>query len=481
MLRPHNDPKARSAYPKRIFAWLEPDYFRRPRPLRAWRPALGWGVLVLGVAVTAGLLAARDRRAFEAAPVSRVHRLIDDDCQACHAAPFKTAERLWRPDDTVHSVTEAACQRCHFAPEHHRRQVGAAACADCHREHRGDDLRAQTNESACTACHAHLANHTDTARPSDAERAFRDVAGMATHPEFALIAAAETDGGTIAFNHRKHLPPGGLPAADGRAARRLSCRDCHEPDDAGRSMRPIRYDRHCRDCPPLRAGVAGQAVDVPLRRALAALAAAPLPHPSPGGNARSVRAALRDRYAEFAHAHPKVVDVPLDAPPARPLPGAAPDAHAPTAQREWAWVAAQLARGEDALFGRKAGCLYCHQEKGPTPPGAPPALAAAGIRARWLPHSVFAHESHRALDCQQCHAGASQSEHTAQVLMPGVAVCQQCHRPGPLSARADCNECHRYHNRSGEQLWSGNLTVDDLMRGVAPPTRPNETPHGQER
>ncbi|MDR3638814.1 MAG: hypothetical protein P4L84_33715 [Isosphaeraceae bacterium] len=474
MLPSLRDPKARSEYPKELPVWLELDYFRRSRFLRTWRGGLSWGALALGVAVVAWLLGGtRDRRAFQAAPVSRVHRPINDDCLACHTRGFETAKRLWRNDAATHSVPDTACQQCHPGSIHHARELGETHCVSCHREHRGESLLAQLDQGTCTSCHADLTAHTASAKASDVERLIRNVSAFTTkgHPEFALWEAGAQDDGTVRFNHRKHLRPGGIPVGETRTMTVLACDRCHELDQGGRYMRPIDYSRHCRECHPLQTGLAGDFPDGPARQEWAVFVATPLQHPNRGETAASVRAELRERFTAFAQGHPEVLGLGLSAPPARPVPGARRPADEQRAEKEWAWVAEQLRRAEPPLFDSKAGCLYCHTEttKPSDRPGGLPAYAAPAIKERWLPHSVFKHETHRALDCEQCHAGASKSEQTSAVLMPRIAACQQCHKPDASAARADCAECHVYHNPVAERSWKGRFTIEQFFQGHAPP------------
>ena len=468
MLPSLRDPKARSEYPKELPVWMELDYFWRPRFLRTWRRGLSWGTLALGIVAIVLLLGgSRDRRAFQAAPVSRVHRPIDDDCHACHTRRFETIKRVWQDHVGAYSVPDAACQKCHPGSVHHSRELGATACVRCHREHRGDELLAQLNEQTCTSCHADLKAHTATGAPSDVDRPIRDVRSFTAqgHPEFAIWESGAKDEGTIRFNHRKHLQPGGIPVGEQRTLTKLACDRCHELDDDGRYMQPIDYDRHCRDCHPLNAGLTGDFHDERLHRDFARFVETPLRHPARGEGANSVRAELRERFTAFARHHPEVLGVGPNPAPARPLPGRRPMAEDAPAEKEWTWVAEQLRRAEPPLFDSKAGCLFCHTEtsKASERTDGLPEYAAPAIKDRWLPHSVFDHETHRALDCEQCHAGARQNELSSTVLMPRIGTCQQCHKPDQVAARAGCTECHIYHNPKSERSWNGTLTIEQLF------------------
>jgi len=52
--------------------------------------------------------------------------------------------------------------------------------------------------------------------------------------------------------------------------------------------------------------------------------------------------------------------------------------------------------------------------------------------------------------CEDCHTQARTSEQTADVLIPAMKACTQCHGDGGTSLD-DCAKCHQYHNRSLER------------------------------
>src|SRR6516164_6343901 len=84
---PRNNPKAFSE-------WYESDYFRRPR--RPWRLTVAIiAALVLSAAgIAATFVWPHGRTAYQAGPLSDPHAFLADNCQACHTAPFATAERF---------------------------------------------------------------------------------------------------------------------------------------------------------------------------------------------------------------------------------------------------------------------------------------------------------------------------------------------------------------------------------------------------
>jgi hypothetical protein len=89
-------------------------------------------------------------------------------------------------------------------------------------------------------------------------------------------------------------------------------------------------------------------------------------------------------------------------------------------------------------------CSKCHQL------GAPAAamvarVAPSAIPSRWLDHARFDHDTHRMVECARCHAGAQRSEKTADVDLPSIATCRECHHADG-GARSDCALCHGYHS-----------------------------------
>jgi hypothetical protein len=66
-----------------------------------------------------------------------------------------------------------------------------------------------------------------------------------------------------------------------------------------------------------------------------------------------------------------------------------------------------------------------------------------------LPHSIFNHQTHARAGraCEDCHRKARASEKTTDVLLPGIASCQECHARAS-EVRSVCVTCHVYHDRN---------------------------------
>lgn len=468
--------------PKTLPEWEELDYFNRPRRLKAlWKPVL-LGTLAVGVVGMVAIAALQKKvaprlaTAYQAGPLSSAHAMFNNNCGICHVEAFKTWDRLWQFNSTIQSVPDKTCIECHAGPIHNTKQVRSESCVSCHREHHGRARLDRVADAHCTSCHGNL---SAAVKGGDAVL-YENVASFASHPAFKeRWEGAPKDPGTVAFNHKVHL------ALDDPATQKpLLCNKCHVPDVAGQAMLPIRYEDHCKGCHPLTVSlpVAGAAADT--KRALAEFSRTPAPHQAP----EMVRAALRDRLTLLIQNHPEFLkgESGSGGPP-RPIPGSRVSRPEVVSKEEYEWVGQQLIKVEGPLLDSKAaGCAKCHQrietaggKAGELPQFARPHINERtfpdiGASSRWYPHSRFRHDSHRMLDCTQCHVGAPNSERTSEVLLPDITNCRQCHdsRPG-ASARSDCIECHSYHPAAGKKEFHGKLSVEQVL-GASGPATPRE-------
>jgi Cytochrome c7 and related cytochrome c len=472
--------------PKTLAQWFELDYFRRRRLFRGlWRSSAEIALLVscLGVGWT---LFAGKHMVYQAGPLSTAHASFNHDCGKCHTDAFPVLKRLWISDSTVRSVPDSACKQCHDGPMHHE-CVAQGSCASCHHEHRGHAALARITDNQCTSCHADLKCDNDQ-EPQFAEH----ITGFAAerHPEFRLwIKGAPTDPGKLRFNHNVHLQ--GLLDIDRKQLQarqqtlrnagvvlceveipkkeiHLECQSCHQLDDAGRYMMPINYERHCQSCHPLGVQLMGEWQTL-LREAACRFSEKPAPHPAAGETAESVRAALRERLTRFILddrnkaflGSGEAEELP------RPLPGW--NRAEPVPPRQFAWVNRQLEQIEHVLFDGGGGCKHCHQEK-TRPPERPNGLPAyelpdlPGVKQPWFAHSVFRHDSHKSLKCDQCHENVSASAKASDVLMPRLETCLHCHNDQrQASARSDCVECHVYHDPKLKRQFKGERTIEQIL------------------
>lgn len=461
---------------KNLSEWLDLDYARRPRTFRRMSKWICWAVFGGGFLAIGWSLLPGQQQLYQAGPLATVHAMYKNDCQACHTESFQTALRILDPQ--ARSVPDAACEKCHAGHIHHATQAWPTNCVHCHREHRGDHDLTRIPEEMCLSCHRDLKHGVKPGvRPQ-----FLDVFDWQHHPEFRGLHRARKDGdvgpldpGTIRFNHHTHLQPDGVLTLDRTQAglqremsdrsavrKTLKCADCHEPDSAGQFMKPINFEKHCGECHPLSVQVV-QTSDRPATlAALRAYAAKPAPHAAP----EIVRGVLRDRLTQFIQANPDLL--PQVGKPARPIPGASQRS---VTEKEFAWVNDQLQKIEAGIFQQAGWCRYCHTPVAEPQTGSLPEFLPSRINSRlfpqqndgktrwhdreqWFPHSRFNHETHRMVECTNCHKGIRDSKATGELHMPTIAACRQCHTGNVgASARSDCAECHNYHPRvklSGE-------------------------------
>ena len=73
--------------------------------------------------------------------------------------------------------------------------------------------------------------------------------------------------------------------------------------------------------------------------------------------------------------------------------------------------------------------------------------------------------------CRQGEAGwtAFYILTAADVLMPSIDTCKQCHNRTTAGVRSDCLECHQYHDRSAEPRGlHGRMTVEQALEMARP-------------
>jgi len=437
---------------KKLAQRIDLNYFKKRHRIPFLRSMLSVGLAGAGLVclVVYGILG--NPSPYSAGPVSHAHTMIGQKCWACHiSAGFRQ------------TVTDKACLACHDGPEHHAEETSdrasVPACADCHVEHKGLMRMASTSEAACTQCHADLAEKDKNAPPKFAAR----IAGFSSHPEFLPLRPGHTDPGTVRFNHQKHLDPKkGIRGPKGVIW--LKCVDCHRPPgvnepwphgtaepilasmtadrnpNVGRPKRaymaPVNYMEHCSACHPLEFGKRFQEL---------------APHKEPKVVYESVVRMLN----EYIAAHPDqihTVEEPDKRLPSRPPP--------PIPRNAQEWVNQRLGTAQLLLWGK--ACKECHDLSYPAGYEKLPAVAEAKIARQWLPGSNFDHQAHQMVACASCHGKAETSTKTSDVLIPGVQVCQQCHRSGANSAEARCFECHTYHDWSKEKHVNGQFGVKQL-------------------
>ena len=446
---------------------LELDYVERPRAMSVWLRRCTWSAGVISLCYVVWALWPGHHAHLQAGPLATPHAMLNQNCGTCHTEALATASRFWPSSHPALSTPDETCLQCHPGPAHNH-LVPAQRCVSCHQEHRGHQQLARPSASHCTECHAPSKDKYPDSR-------FEAVAGFADHPEFALWRLQQSDQGNVEFNHQKHLR---LEARDFKPRQEqenlltleaavaklehMQCAYCHQPDPAGKYMQPIRFDQHCQACHQMLIPIKELKVTKLIEPAVRAFQQEPVPHPQRGQSVWDVRAAVRQRYLGFVNRNKALV--PLAPTPEEDwlvLPGLTRAAPLVT-QTEIDWANGQWQHAESLLLTKPgAGCLLCHTRlKTPDKHGLPH-LVAPTIPSRWFQHSIFDHHAHQALSCTECHGRASSSVSRADILMPKLANCQACHQERKGFARADCNECHRFH-RADSSDWLGKMTIGDF-------------------
>lgn len=436
-----------------------------------------------------------------------------------------------RPD-----LVNQNCQTCHAGPPHHQniketRQINE--CTACHSEHKGRNFSlVDLKDRSCTQCHSNLAEAM--AHPNDklddADKNI-DKFTVDSHPEFRAVREQEgkapRDPSHLKFNHALHMnlgmaAPGGKPffKYSGITSNKeqyghtstpdefvqLSCTNCHQSTanlaDGGsalideRNFVPVQFNNHCIGCHSL--DVPKQPTELIANAAKnwsktpeEARAASPMPSmiAIPHGEQPSrLKELLQSTYFKELLSHDKTTASELSEPLEMPGP------QKEMARKLQATVDSEVNFAEEILYLGQQTCSKCHsyvstdgksrwfEEKQLTPEqqaGFEKAIATnefkvepTSVPSNWMPRAVFSHKSHRAVDCQQCHAAAhplsdNRSVSSQDVMLPGISNCVQCHAPhqntpnGPIGGvRHDCVECHRYHDV--------NLMIDQSPRPSAP-------------
>ncbi len=458
-------------------------YIRRPHLADRWTGMLS-AVLALGaVAAIVGMGVIGDKRIYTAGTLTHSHAMFGDDCLKCHEPAGSGALAGFSLP-----VRDAKCLACHPAPLHNPHQsrfvglpvqvgvstvVMSSDCTQCHVEHRGADVRlAETGDQSCVQCHSDLQSRgwsraAATAMPSlpgtaagATSAVVNAVSSFATdHPEWGVLRESKRDGAALKFGHEKHMNP----ALKGGP---LDCMSCHVRDAAGRYMQPITFEAHCRSCH-----------EAELRTINVAEGFVPevlTPHET----VEDVLRTIDVRLAMLVAQHPEkfvvtgapapgdaATGTPVAEPAARPRGPRAAKA-APLTIPSFESVEARQAwideRRMQAIARAAQGCVFCHVVDTAGAGDAPFSVRPTAVPPRWLTRSVFSHDSHAMVRCDECHA-AGKSALTEDVLLPGIDSCRECHAPRTGvtgGAPHSCVTCHTYHMPAPQA--PGRLTIDDL-------------------
>lgn len=363
-----------------------------------------------------------------AGPLHPAHTAAGADCQSCHVAAFSR-------------VPDEACVACHEVGRHVAGEthavLGERRCAACHLEHNEPPELVKQHQGLCADCHRNLPADVPLEDASDflldhpgfKVSLLQPQAGPAGETEWVLqhlllADARSADRSNLKFNHAAHLDEAGILAPDGR--RVIDCAECHQPEPGGARMRPIRMDQHCAGCHSLDFDP-----DDPRRT---------VPH----GDPEAVMQVLIEYYsARLLGDDPDAAEQRVRR-PGRALTRADRDRAAAEARVKALQVA------ED-LFERRV-CANCHEVSRSGDPALPWIVLPVKLTDRFFPHSNFTHAAHdtAASGCDSCH-DASASESSADVLIPAIETCRDCHgsavarRNNASQTPSTCIMCHSFH------------------------------------
>jgi hypothetical protein len=458
------DQDLRAALDQRTRLGIERGFFAR-RPL-SW---IATGTVLLGF-VGLPLAWPALRPVWTTGPVVRGHAIIENDCASCHTGLFR-------------GVANESCLACHVDVRRHApaslamHRLDEMRCAECHAEHRGRDVSlTEQGASVCSDCHAALAGQlpeSEIENASDFEEQHPEIRlmmvtspGMSPAREPWSETLEEASG--IEFNHRLHVAEG-VAGPDDDEAEYLSCGQCHQPEENGRHMRPVDFDRDCRDCHVLDVG------EPELEETLV------------HGDPERMREQLRVFYTERVLAG-RVADRKAPSRLRTRRPGPLVDAE----ERALAatWIGEQVAKADERVFGDD-GCTLCHRGEGGfvserTGDWVPRDVGPVVLTRSWLEHARFDHSEHATQPCATCHPaaavrdkdvddepewaragaipyglideapGVTGSESASDVMIPGIATCRGCHgssrRASSGKVPSPCSACHDFHDHELEPM-----------------------------
>ena len=399
--------------------------------------------------------------------LSLAHHGLEDNCEACHVEPFQ-------------SVQDETCLTCHESIGDHApipRQLtgrgpfssgdqlqwdiaeffgkeGPGSCTTCHTEHEGEGRMEPTAQKFCAECHegmdgrltdTTLANAADfgTAHPQFKMQIYTQPGQL--KPERVLLTDNPSEYHGLKFPHDVHLDRSSGVTKMARSlgskgyGEALVCADCHTPTKDLGGFLPVNMEEDCEACHSLVYDKVGSTFRT-LRHG-------------------SVDEALADLRA-------------IDRTPRRPItsgrkrPGATGSASVPGRRYPtFGRPRSSLIAVNNAL-GPGGVCGECHI---PTTRNGRADVMPVNIPEYYLVQGRFDHEAHEQEDCTSCHKAES-SQTSNDLLMPGIAVCRDCHLGEDSSVAevpSSCAMCHQYHPPSGNLPADHPSTQDDKVARVS--------------
>lgn len=384
-------------------------------------------------------------------PLATAHHLpgIADNCNVCHVKPFER-------------VKNQACVECHdkttvhFPTGHPVTEDFDNRCQACHKEHNEPPTLIVKDKTLCTDCHNNTQKRLLAGAPpvgttpvASAPQKLPKVSAFsqAGHPEFLVSLLRNSDKGWriqrarlgsdaakessgLKFPHDLHLSKK-VSLADGPSSvdRELVCTDCHQLSREGEHFEPVGMETTCAGCHSLAFD------DVQPGRQL------------PHGDPQRLKTYLEEYYISQA-ARGQLNTAPSAN--RRLLPNAK-QTQTRRCSGSTLKCGTQRADEEMTKLFTKAGCVSCHEVY-----RADDQWQVRPVRLveDWYSAARFDHVPHlnpganlgdNNETCVNCHA-AKTSEHSEDVLMPGIENCMQCHNEARSSAVVlQCVDCHDFH------------------------------------
>lgn len=402
----------------------------------------------------------RPDAAWNSGPISGSHRFISDQCNLCHQKAFVP-------------VQDGACGACHAPVAHHFDaksdkfspvpklvSVASENCGTCHKEHAENGDISISRQDFCITCHMGLeaavagldtrnAGRFDLDHPEFRPTVIVDSAAK----KFARVSlddkAALVERSGLKFPHDKHLSKEGVRGPAGKE--KLECANCHLLAFGAASFQPIGMEGMCERC--------HQLVFDPRRPDRT------LPH----GQATNAQLLLREFYSDYALRGGFEEQAPDGGSEnVRRRPGAQPEITEGVRINPRQWADMQAQKVADQSFG-KLMCGKCHEVSfGKNGGPLNWAVVPATVTKTWLPRGRFDHSAHvDMMECSACHA-AEKSSVAADVLLPNIGACKECHGDESASNRvpSNCLTCHDFH-RPGQPLMGAAKRTHVLLPGEA--------------
>jgi Cytochrome c7 and related cytochrome c len=229
---------------------------------------------------------------------------------------------------------------------------------------------------------------------------------------------------------------------------KLSCGSCHVADAGGANIKPVDMEQHCSYCHSIKIQFGPNDPTLVL----------------PHGRSQEVADMLTVYYGAEAARGPAVR---TDAARARQRPGAELEPARPVAQPQGS-SPLELRLASVFRNDGQSACGYCHETEA-LPEGGQVRHRVLPVQVQriWEPKARFDHGAHTNLACGRCHDAekpkpeglstdapntkVTLSTTSADVLLPPIAVCLECHRGEAASAAvpSTCTMCHLYHQERG--------------------------------